>query len=215
MSDLAKELNQQVTQGMMARGLTGSALSSNLLTGHRKPPQVDWRMVMRTFINTVSMKDRWTWARPNRRSQVVGTTLPSRHNKAIKRIAFCIDSSGSVSNESLQMAFGELSHMCDLNNVKEILILVCDTQITNIYRFAPKELPKELKVDGRGGTSFEPVFQWIKDNKEQLDGLVYFTDGECSIANDHKPTYPVLWLVDGREVSEQCLPFGDKVYIRS
>ena len=215
-SQLAKELNQQITQSMLARGQSshGSNLSKNLLAIHKEPPKVDWRAAMRNFVNTASVKERYTWSRPSRRSASIGVTLPSRHNKAIKRIVFAIDSSASVSDKSLQVAMSELSHMCDINNVKEIVVIVCDTQVVNVHTFAPKTMPKTLAVNGRGGTAFEPVFDYIKQEKMEIDGLIYFTDGECSINKSYDPKVPCLWLVDNtRMPSKEQIPFGALVQL--
>lgn len=215
-SQLAKEVNQQITQSMLARGQLchGSNLSKNLLAIHKEPPKVDWRAAMRNFVNTASVKERYTWSRPSRRSASIGITLPSRHNKAIKRIVFAIDSSGSVSDKSLQVAMSELSHMCDINNVKEIVVIVCDTQVVNVHTFSPKTMPKTMVVSGRGGTAFEPVFDYIKQEKLEIDGLVYFTDGECSINKSYDPKVPCLWLVDNtRMPTKEHIPFGTLVQL--
>ena len=38
------------------------------------------------------------------------------------------------------------------------------------------EIPKKMKVAGRGGTDFRPVFAWIDENAPRSN-LIYATDG--------------------------------------
>ena len=50
---------------------------------------------------------------------------------------------------------------------------------------------------GGGGTGFDPIFNYIKKNNEDVGGLVYFTDGFGSVS-DRSPNFPVLWITTGK-----------------
>ena len=65
----------------------------------------------------------------------------------------------------------------------------------------------ELDIYGGGGTSFDPIFDYIEKNNEDVGGLVYFTDGYGSV-RDRKPGYSVLWVTTGRAPS--CGSYGSK-----
>jgi predicted metal-dependent peptidase len=55
----------------------------------------------------------------------------------------------------------------------------------------------ELDIYGGGGTSFDPIFDYIEKNNEDVGGLVYFTDGYGCV-RDRSPNFPVLWVTTGR-----------------
>jgi predicted metal-dependent peptidase len=55
----------------------------------------------------------------------------------------------------------------------------------------------ELNIYGGGGTSFDPIFDYIEKNNEDVGGLVYFTDGYGSVSN-RSPSFPVLWITTGQ-----------------
>jgi predicted metal-dependent peptidase len=65
---------------------------------------------------------------------------------------------------------------------------------------------------GRGGTRFEPVFDWIKEKSRQgvfpFDTLIYLTDGFGSFP-DKTPNYPVLWIMTPQARTE--IPFGEVI----
>ena len=50
----------------------------------------------------------------------------------------------------------------------------------------------DLVPFGGGGTSFDPIFDYVKDSGEYVKGLIYLTDGYGRV-NAPKPDFPVLW----------------------
>jgi len=64
----------------------------------------------------------------------------------------------------------------------------------------------QFKIKGRGGTSFEPVFDYIRENKMFPDVLIYLTDGYALVSLE-KPPYPVIWVTTG----STNFPFGEVI----
>jgi len=58
----------------------------------------------------------------------------------------------------------------------------------------------ELEIYGGGGTSFDPIFDYLAKSNEDVGGLVYFTDG-CGSVRDRNPNFPVLWVTTHRTPS--------------
>ena len=61
-----------------------------------------------------------------------------------------------------------------------------------------KAYSREIKIQGRGGTDFRPVFQYVAEQKEkrvirQLKALVYFTDGD-GIYPKCRPAYETAFV---------------------
>ncbi|MCB1876115.1 MAG: hypothetical protein KDH88_09080, partial [Chromatiales bacterium] len=61
---------------------------------------------------------------------------------------------------------------------------------------------------GGGGTDFRPVFDWLDEQGQQPQLLVYFTDAQGQFP-PHEPNYPVIWLVKGRD----SVPWGQRIQL--
>lgn len=58
----------------------------------------------------------------------------------------------------------------------EVRVIECDAAVQHVFDYRGR-LPD--KVGGRGGTSFDPAFKYLNDNRRAgvWDGCVYLTDG--------------------------------------
>lgn len=94
----------------------------------------------------------------------------------------------------------------------EIRIIECDAVVQRTYRYTGK-LPRT--VSGRGGTVFNPVFQWLRDQRfERFDGCIYLTDGEAA-APTIKPPCKLLWIVTSNGQIGDHLKFGRSIQLPS
>ena len=109
-----------------------------------------------------------------------------------------IDTSGSVSNDELKEFMNEIYHLHKAG--VDITIIQCDTKINSIEDYKGKF---ELKVSGRGGTSFDPVLEYYMQHKEYTS-LIYFTDGECDTSL--KPNKDILWVLSEKSELNNSLP---------
>lgn len=68
-----------------------------------------------------------------------------------------------------------------------------DAAVHASYEFEPGKFDaRTLRFLGRGGTRFEPAFDWVADQGISPTLMVYFTD-TCGSFPKHAPEYPVLW----------------------
>ena len=83
-----------------------------------------------------------------------------------------------------------------------VYILQCDCflQKTDIIHSEKEwqEYSKKVTIQGRGGTDFRPVFEYIQKEKERkalrnLKALIYFTDGD-GIYPRTKPDYETAFV---------------------
>jgi len=176
-----------------------------------KPPEVDWRQELRNYAKSAKpSRKKTTIARPRRRhislQNLETSDYPGKRKNPSYRIVFAIDTSGSVSNSELIEIFTELKGILSCNEGTLVSVVECDTRIGRIYDLeAVKDI--DTKVSGRGGTSFDPVFQWIKGTPwgehqctKQPDLLIYATDGECRLppVELRIPQNKMLWLISSR-----------------
>jgi predicted metal-dependent peptidase len=159
--------------------------------------------------------DDYSWSRPSPRYVQHGVYLPNNIRYGIKKIAFAIDTSGSMSPDRLSVAVSHIKDVVENIDAQFIDILQCNTNLT-----VPTETLTPGDIDGYfqkplfgdGGTDFAPVFQYYNDNPEENPSLlIYHTDldGPCSI---EQPNFPVFWIVD-QASADNYNEFGTKVVI--
>jgi predicted metal-dependent peptidase len=148
-------------------------------------PQFDWRRVLRLFAES----SRRTWLKNTLRrpSKRYGTT-PGIQIRNKQRLMVAIDTSGSIVEEELRLFFSELYHIW--RRGAEIMVVECDCVIHKTWRYCG--VPPE-KINGGGGTSFDPPLKWANEVYHP-DAVLYFTDGYAPA-----PSFPsrqaLLWVI--------------------
>jgi predicted metal-dependent peptidase len=92
-----------------------------------------------------------------------------------------------------------------------ITLLPCDVQLAfgSPWTFeAWEQVRLPAKIQGGGGTSFVPVFEWVEVQNMWPDLLLYFTDAQGTFP-EQEPTYPVLWVVKGKAK----VPWGQRIQL--
>ncbi|MBE6384551.1 MAG: hypothetical protein E7048_02675 [Lentisphaerae bacterium] len=147
------------------------------------------------------------WLPPARRFIWQGQYLPSRQNPKLD-IVVAVDTSGSIEEKDFQDFFGEIGSIVQSFQNYQLTLLQCDTRITDVQSFS-REKPYRhtpVKIKGGGGTSFVPVFEYLKQQKITPRILLYYTDGEGDFP-EKAPAYPVFWVLpENTEV-----PWGKKL----
>jgi predicted metal-dependent peptidase len=165
----------------------------------KRKPQVNWKRALQLF-STSSRKTR-IYHTEKRISKRFGTR-PGIKIKRYQRLAVAVDTSGSIQESYFSMFFSEIYNIW--RQGAEIEIIECDAEVQRIYKYQGKK-PSFLK--GGGGTHFDPVFSYIKENRfKRYDGCIYLTDGYAP-EPQVKPPCKVFWLLtpDG---SSDALKFG-------
>lgn len=199
LKEIASEMQKK------GRGLIPSELESYIKGLFEvKEPVLDWKSYLRRFAS-VSPKvfTKKTRRKPNKR--FYGN--PALKIKQNKRTLVAIDTSGSVSDSEVLEFFNEIYHMYKTGT--EVTIIECDTDIQRIYEYNGKL--EDISVKGRGGTDFEPVFEYLFEHRNEFNNLIYLTDGEC-VAPKTQVRKPVLWVHSSRSKINENLP-GTKIKI--
>jgi len=169
-----------------------------------------------------SCRSKLTMDRPNRRFISQGAYLPSRLRDKSELVC-CIDSSGSVGMDELQAFRTNIVQWARQLNITKIRVAYVDGEINNnpdtgtpwfdidVTRCGADNI--SLGVYGGGGTSFDPIFNYIEENREDVAGLIYMTDGYGSVFHK-KPKFPVMWVTTRVPPTfHNQSPWGEIVYI--
>ncbi|WP_277185766.1 VWA-like domain-containing protein, partial [Caballeronia sp. BR00000012568055] len=197
-----------VTQAAKAAAVRGK-LPGDLqaMAGEAVGPVVDWRAVLHRFAQQSSPSD-YSFATPNRRYLHLGFYLPALHTPAIGDAVFVRDSSGSVFDETQAQFDAEILAVFHSLKPARLIVMDCDTRVTQLQIFEWGDSPEIKPVRGGGGTAFVDPFNRIVEDSMNPAFLVYLTDMDGrfpAIA----PHYPVLWASTTPLTRARKAPFGE------
>ena len=202
--ELINEIHDREVRSRIAEKLvgTGAGNSRNIVDNSdllAKPiPEVQ----LKKFLTNSAFGDE-SFARPNKRFVPQNIYLPGV-TAVPGEIILCWDSSGSV-GEDEQKAFRDtIVTNCAKLRIDKIRICYVDTKIhmnpeTNDPWFVirtnrgSRAKDASFKPQGGGGTTFDPIFNYIEENNERIKGLIYLTDGLANVTAP-APDFPVLWV---------------------
>lgn len=157
---------------------------------------MDYRKILSSFkTSIISSKRILTRMRPSRRFGFA--FMGSRYDLATN-LLIAVDVSGSVSSSSLSQFFSIINRFFK-NGIEKLDVLQFDYELKTKEPIPFKKAKSEVKVIGRGGTSFQPAADYYCSHPE-YDGLIYFTDGIAPIPNfNTKRNIDVLWILTSKD----------------
>jgi len=197
---------QQAAQAAKAQGKLPGALER--LVGELVHPILDWREILRTFIDRSARND-YSWIHPNRRHIASGIYLPSFRSNGLKPLVLAIDTSGSIGQGELGQFQAELNDILQ-SYPSTVHVVYCDSEISGAQTFTPDDYPVELKGAGFGGTDLRPPFGWAMKNVPDAGCMIYLTDLQGA-SPETDPGIPTLWVstTSDRDLAERWRPkFG-------
>jgi predicted metal-dependent peptidase len=170
--------------------------------------RVDWQDKFRTTFDGTLRGD-VSWSRPNRRFLPHGIYLPGWRRTGAGRVAFVLDTSCSISARELAVYTAGVLGILDEVGPEQVALIQCDAEVRDVVYLGPGESFDRIEIVGRGGTRFQPAFDWITGSGFAPQVIVYATD-LCSIDAPTDPGVPVTWLTPTRGRS---MPFGEIVEV--
>ncbi|TDN59037.1 VWA-like domain-containing protein [Paraburkholderia sp. BL10I2N1] len=174
-------------------------------------PAVDWRAILHRFAQESSPTD-YSFAMPNRRYLHMRLYLPSLHEPAVGDGVFVRDASGSVWDETQAQFAAEILAVNDAVRPRRLIVMDCDTRVTQVQTFERGEAVELLPVLGGGGTSFVDPFRRLAHEGIHPAFLVYLTDMDGAFPGE-EPAYPVLWASTTPLKRARQAPFGEMVEV--
>jgi len=196
----------QAAQAAKAAGRLPGGLER--FAGEILAPKVDWRDVLRRFVDRCAHND-YSWSPPNRRFIHLGLYLPSLRSEELPPVVLAVDTSGSIQEEQIRQFAGEMSDILAAYHTSA-KIIYCDAGIAGTEEVSWQDLPLDLHPKGGGGTDFRPPFELVAREGLEPSCLVYLTDMMCG-SFPAPPDYPVLWAQIGSYRNPP--PFGEVVHL--
>ena len=211
--ELAREIDEAVRQGALVAGKLGSGGDRDL--AELLQPQVNWREVLREFVQTTCTgSDYSTYRRPNRRYLSSGMYMPSGISEQVGELVVAIDTSGSIGQRELSAFLTEVKEICETVHPESVRLMYWDTRVCRDEKYDMHELDtlvQSTKPAGGGGTDVTCVTDYIRDNNINAQAAIVLTDGYL-FGGWGQWTMPVLWCVMD---SGRTADVGKTVHIKS
>ena len=210
--ELERDIDEAIRQGVLAAGKLGTGGRRDL--EDMLQPKVDWREVLREFVNqTCAGNDFSTWRRPNRRFVSSGIYMPSGVSEQVGELVIAIDTSGSIGGRELAQFLGEVSAICETVHPSAVRLLYWDTSVCGDEKYegeGVKDIARSTKPAGGGGTSVSCVNKYMAEHAIKAQAVIVLTDGY--LGNDWGSwSLPVLWCIMG---SNATAPHGKTVHVK-
>jgi len=167
--------------------------------------KIDWREELHHALDRHYRND-YRMMPPSKKLLYSGIYLPSLYSERLNLVV-AIDSSGSVDEVLLSSFIDELEALLLSFNDVSVELLICDDRIRSHQSISSGERI-EYQLQGGGGTSFKPVFDFIENADFTCSLLLYFTDLEGTFPTKI-PEYETFWVTSN--ISE--VPFGEFILL--
>jgi predicted metal-dependent peptidase len=213
-ADIQTRIRQAANVARAAKAGTMPASMERLLK-RLTEAVVDWRAILRQFIDESSSKD-YSWSKPNRRYLGQNYILPGLVADGISHLVVAVDTSGSINGEILNAFASEIDGAFGDGSIDKVTVIYADAKVAKVEEY---ERGDDLRLipAGGGGTDFADTLRWIDDNASDASAIIYFTDLEtCDFGKE--PSAPVLWGFWGN--AQRCeqlsakVPFGRTIHIK-
>ena len=169
--------------------------------------KVNWKHLLYKYMTRTLPYD-YTYSRPSKKSFGSGFYMPSILRENVE-VCVSIDTSGSLNSEELGEFLGEITTLARTFNNITINLIVCDSEIHEVYQLGnnDSDLIKKLNISGGGGTDHNPVYDYIQKELPNTKLLVNFTDGYTCF-----PKYESVksvWVLTKGSCKDSDIPFGE------
>lgn len=191
--DMAKKMVQVYDSlSEKERGLVPGDLAE--MIEEFKNPRIPWERLLLAKTTNIFKRTDYDCNYPSNQYRLIDEEMifPKLVGKSNTNLVVAIDTSGSMSTDDLATIAPEMNSICKL--ATKSFVITCDAQVQDFMEFTEwDDAIRKVKWKGRGGTSFQPVFDEIAKRKIEPECLVFFTDGYGEQVK--RPPYPVIWCI--------------------
>ena len=113
-------------------------------------------------------------------------------------VAFAIDTSGSIDDATLNESLSAIKHVMDKYGVFKVTVFSFDTRVHNPVLFDSSNADDldSYTAEGGGGTCFDCIWNYLKDNEIEPKILIILTDGVANGWGD-SDYCQTAWVIKG------------------
>lgn len=192
-------LKEAVASTEKARGTIPNYLKDNILSKlDIKLPVTDWKAVMRQIAGNSQKIEQY---RTRKRENFRFPDSPANRTKTKPKIAFAIDSSGSMGEKELQEGFNEIHHIWKAGVFVDILSW--DTEVHDVAEYKGQ---REVKRVCCGGTHMSSAVEYVNSHRKEYDCLIIMSDGyvENDVTTPLIPSLLVITSTGNMGVNIKC-----------
>jgi predicted metal-dependent peptidase len=217
---LSDEERQKIKDEIKEAVLAAAAASDgagNLPAGVKRliqdmtAPKMNWREMLRMQLES-TIKSDFTWMRASRRGWHMDAVMPGMKNDELIDIAIGIDASGSIDERMLRDFLAETQGIMDQFQSYKIHIFTFDTRVYNPVQYNSDNLDSicDYEVKGGGGTDFDAIYNYLKEEQIEPKRLVVFTDGYPFGSWGDENYADTVWIIHGN--TTVVPPWGQYAY---
>jgi predicted metal-dependent peptidase len=176
-------IKDEIKEAMLAAAATVDG-AGNLPAGVKRliqqltEPQLNWREILRMNLESTIKAD-YTWMRASRKGWHMDAVMPGQKPDEMIDVAVMLDASGSISQDMLRDFLSEIQGIMDSFPSYKIHVVTFDTDCYNPAQYDSDNLDSmiDYEVKGGGGTDFDCIFTYLKNEEITPRRLIVFTDG--------------------------------------
>lgn len=192
------KVEEQRIQELAAKAATTAKMQGKLPGGIERMVdelvnnKVPWHELLRRYMDKPS-KDDYSWTTPNRRFVHQGIYMPGLSgNNNMGEVVVAVDTSGSIGDRELSTFLAQIRSIVSDATPSKVTVLYFDTKVSSIQEFIdPSEFDITLNPTGGGGTDFDPIFNWVKENGVRPEVIVVLTDMYASVSEPSE--FDTVW----------------------
>lgn len=201
------EVREALLQSAQAVGAGNLPSGVKRLIKDLTKPVVNWRELLQQQIQS-TIKDDFTWMRPNRRGWHMDAVLPGMKPGTQIDVCIAIDTSGSIGEADIKAFLSEIQGIMEAYDEYKIQVWSFDTEIYNHQTFTSENMDdiSGYEPAGGGGTDFMANWEYMKEQNIEPKKFIMFTDG-MPYSSWGDPDYcDTVFIIKGNENAEP--PFG-------
>lgn len=204
---MRQEIKQAIINAAQSAGAGELPAGVQRLIKEVTDPVMPWRELIQTNLTSAIRTD-YSWIRPSRRGWHMDAVMPGMTPGEEIDVVVAIDMSGSISDKQAQNFLGEIAGMMEAFDGYKVHVFCFDTEIYNPADFTSENMDTidGYEPQGGGGTDFDAIFEYLKEQGNVPKRLIVFTDGyPCGSWGD--PDYcDTTWIIHGDK--DPNPPFG-------
>jgi len=211
-----RAIRDEIKEAMLAAAATVDG-AGNIPAGVRRiiqdltEPKMNWRELLRMQLES-TIKSDYTWMRASRKGWHMDAVMPGMKLDPMIDIALFIDASGSMNESMLKDILSETANIMESFPAYKIHVVTFDTECYNPQQYDSENLDdiRDYEVKGGGGTDFDAIFRYLKDNEIEPKRLVVFTDGYPWGSWGDENYADTVWILHG--TTTIVPPWGQYAY---